>query len=148
MSSSHQVVSNERRTAQLAKVRKFEDLRAWQMAKDLAAAVYKVTDGERFAKDFGLRDQIRRAAVSAMSNIAEGFERDTDKELQRFLYMAKGSIGEVRSQLHLAADLGYLRPTESADLRDKAERISKSVSAFITYLSGRSRSGVRSDLKT
>jgi four helix bundle protein len=145
MSSSHQVVSNERRTAQLAKVRKFEDLRAWQMAKDLAAAVYKVTDGERFAKDFGLRDQIRRAAVSAMSNIAEGFER---KELQRFLYMAKGSIGEVRSQLHLAADLGYLRPTESADLRDKAERISKSVSSFITYLSGRSRSGVRSDLKT
>jgi four helix bundle protein len=111
----------------LAKIERFEDLRAWQMAKDLAVTLYAVTDGERFAKDFALRDQIRRAAVSAMSNIAEGFERDTDKELQRFLYMAKGSIGEVRSHLHLASELGYVRPTEAADLRKQAEDISKSV---------------------
>jgi four helix bundle protein len=138
----------------LAKVERFEDLRAWQMARDLTADLYKATEGERFAKDFGLREQIRRAAISAMSNIAEGFERNTDKELQRFLYMAKGSIGEVRSHLHLAADLGYLRPTESKELRSKAEKISRSVSAFISYLSGGrgcsydSSNSERKDLKT
>lgn len=86
-------------------VRRFEDLRAWKKAKELALAVYKATEGGRFGRDFGLRDQIRRAAVSVMSNIAEGFDRYSRAEFRHFLSIARGSVSEVRSQLHLAHEL-------------------------------------------
>jgi len=92
--------------------------------------------GGLFAKDFALHDQIRRAAISVMSNIAEGFERSSDKELQRFLFMAKGSAGEIRSQLFLAVDLQYITVYEFECLRSQAEEVSKTLSAFITYLYG------------
>ena len=88
----------------------------------------------KFEKDFGLRDQIRRASVSVMSNIAEGFERSADREFRRFLYIAKGSAGEVRSQLFVALDLEYLTSDEFSDLRLKAEEVAKTLSGFITYL--------------
>ena len=81
-----------------------------------------------------MRDQIRRASVSAMSNIAEGFERCSDREFHRFLYIAKGSAGEVRSQLFVALDLEYLTSEEFSDLRLKAEEVAKALSGFITYL--------------
>jgi four helix bundle protein len=119
----------------LSRIERFEEIRAWQMAKELVAEVYRETDNGAFARDFSLRDQLRRASVSIMSNIAEGFERSSKKEFQRFLYMAKGSAGEVRSHLYVAAELRYLGPEMTQELIKRAEEVSKSVSAFITYLS-------------
>jgi len=118
----------------LATIERFEDIKAWQAAKDLVSAIYRVTAQGQFAKDFGLRDQIRRASVSVMSNIAEGFERSSDREFRRFLYIAKGSAGEVRSHLFVAVDLGYITAEEFSDLRTKSEEVAKSLSGFITYL--------------
>jgi four helix bundle protein len=120
----------------LAKIERFEEIKAWQLAKDLVTTVYRSSENGQFAKDYSLRDQIRRAAVSVMSNIAEGFERGSDKDFQRFLYMAKGSAGEVRSHLFVAKELGYLTAEDFSALRGKAEDVSKSLSGFITYLYG------------
>src|SRR4030066_1647951 len=86
----------------------FEDLEVWKSSRELTRKIYKVTGDGSFSKDFGLRDQIRRAAVSVMSNIAEGFERGGNQEFIQFLYIAKGSCGEVRSQLYVALDQGYI----------------------------------------
>ena len=93
----------------MAKIEKFEDIEAWQKARGLSKAVYAVTGDGTFARDFGLRDQIRRAAVSVMSNIAEGFDRGGNRELTQFLYIAKGSAAEVQAQLYVALDAGYLK---------------------------------------
>ena len=90
------------------KITKFEDFIAWQKARELTALIYKTTSSGGFAKDFGLRDQIRRAAVSIMSNIAEGFERGRPTEFKQFLSIAKGSCAELRAQLYVALDAGYL----------------------------------------
>jgi four helix bundle protein len=95
---------------------RFEDLQAWQKAKRLCVDVYRITGSGRFARDFGLRDQILRAAVSVMSNIAEGFERNSRAEFARFISIARGSAGEVRSQLLLARELGYVGEEETGDL--------------------------------
>jgi four helix bundle protein len=96
----------------MAKINRFEDFIAWQKARKLTAAVYKVTNEGNFARDFGLKDQIRRAAVSSMSNLAEGFERGRPAEFHQFLSIAKGSCAELRTQLYVALDVGYLsRPT-------------------------------------
>jgi len=118
----------------LATIERFEDIKAWQAARDLVSAIYRVTAQGQFAKDFCLRDQVRRASVSVMSNIAEGFERSSDREFRRFLYIAKGSAGEVRSHLLVAVDLGYITAEEFSDLRTKSEEVAKSLSGFITYL--------------
>jgi four helix bundle protein len=118
----------------LATIERFEDIKAWQAARELVSAVYRVSGRGKFEKDFGLRDQIQRASVSVMANIAEGFERGSDKEFHRFLYIAKGSAGEVRSHLFVALDLGYISDEEFSDLRAKSEEVSKSLSGFITYL--------------
>lgn len=90
------------------KIEKFEDFIAWQKARQLTREIYKVTNLDRFARDFGLKDQIRRAAVSIMSNIAEGFERGRASEFHQFLSIAKGSCAEVRSHLYVALDAEYL----------------------------------------
>jgi four helix bundle protein len=90
------------------KVERFEDLIAWQKARQLASDIYRITSHGEFAKDFGLRDQIRRAAVSVMSNIAEGFDRGSRSEFHQFLVIAKASCAEVRSQLYVAQDVGYI----------------------------------------
>ncbi len=90
------------------KVERFEDLIAWQKARQLTADIYRITSHGEFAKDFGLRDQIRRAAVSVMSNIAEGFDRGSRSEFHQFLVIAKASCAEVRSQLYVAQDVGYI----------------------------------------
>lgn len=96
----------------MAGVNRFEDLIAWQKARELANQVYRITNTGSFSRDFGLRDQIQRAAVSVMSNIAEGFERKSPADFHRFLVMAKASCGEVRSQLYLALDIGYVEQDE------------------------------------
>jgi len=86
----------------------FKELKVWQKAKDLAIHIYKLTTHGELNRDYGLRDQIRRSAVSIPSNIAEGDERDTDKESIRFLFIAKGSLAELRTQLQIAFEIGYL----------------------------------------
>lgn len=118
----------------VATIERFEDIKAWQVARELVSAVYRASGRGKFEKDFGLRDQIQRASVSVMANIAEGFERSSDRELHRFLYIAKGSAGEVRSHLFVALDLGYISDEEFSDLRAKSEEVAKSLSGFITYL--------------
>src|SRR3954464_15354441 len=92
----------------MAKIERFEDLIAWQKARVLTREIYEATRLRAFSRDFGLMDQIRRASVSVMSNIAEGFERGRPGEFHQFLSTAKGSCGEVRSELYVALDAGYL----------------------------------------
>src|SRR5271169_4030857 len=115
----------------MATVRQFEDLNVWQDARQLVVAVYSVSKVRAFNQDFGLRDQIRRAAVSTMSNIAEGFERGTRKEFVQFLNIAKGSNGEVRSQLCVAVDQKYIGEKEFNALRESSVTLSKKLAAFI-----------------
>ncbi|CAG0939662.1 hypothetical protein BROC_00748 [Candidatus Brocadiaceae bacterium] len=116
------------------KIEKFEDIKAWQIARELVREVYRITNSKEFIKDFGLKDQIRRAAVSAMSNISEGFERGTDKEFNQFLNYARGSSAEVKSQLYVALDLGYITENDFNDLYSKCTDISKLIMGFINYL--------------
>ena len=113
---------------------RFEDIQAWQKAKLLVRRIYEVTREGIFAKDFALRDQLRRAAISMMSNIAEGFARRTSKEFANFLNMAHGSAAEVQSQLYIARDLGYITETRFHELYQLAEEVSKMVQGFIDYL--------------
>jgi len=96
------------------KIERFEDFIAWQKARKLTSDIYKVTNQGKFARDFGLKDQIRRAAVSSMSNLAEGFERGRPSEFHQFLSVAKASCAELRAQLYVALDVGYLN-TETFD---------------------------------
>jgi four helix bundle protein len=119
----------------VAKIERFEDIETWQRARELAKQIYKISNDGPFARDFGLRDQIRRAAVSIMSNIAEGFERGSNKEFIQFLYIAKGSAGEVRAQLYVALDQGYIDRKNFTSLNRDAAEISRMISGFITYLS-------------
>ena len=105
------------------KIEKFEDFIAWQKARKLTSEIYKVTSKEPFARDFGLKDQIRRAAVSSMSNLAEGFERGRASEFHQFLSIAKGSCAEVRTQLYVALDVGYLSTSAFETLMTQATEV-------------------------
>lgn len=87
---------------------KFEDLKIWQKSQKLAVDIYNLTNGDKFKKDFGLRDQMRRAAVSIPSNIAEGDERSSNADSVRFFFMAKGSVAELRTQLRISMDINYI----------------------------------------
>lgn len=118
----------------MATFRRFEDIEAWQLGRELTRRVYEATRSGAFSRDFGLRDQIQRAVVSITSNVAEGFERDSEREFVRFLRIAKGSAGEVRSQLYAALDLGYLDRDTFDDLYALATRTSRKLGALIRYL--------------
>jgi len=119
----------------MAKFNSFEEITSWQKARTLNLVIYKITNTSlSFSKDYGLRDQIRRASVSISSNIAEGFERQTTKEFIRFLYIAKASAGEVRSQLYLAVDLEYITSNEFEELKLKVNEVSKLISGLLKYL--------------
>ena len=107
------------------KIEKFEDLIAWQKARKLTRQIYKATNQGTFARDFGLKDQIRRAAVSSMSNMAEGFERGGLVEFQRFLGIAKGSCAELRTQLYVALDVGYLVVSSFDSLMNQAVEVGR-----------------------
>jgi len=113
-------------------IEKFEDIIAWQKSKELTLLIYK---DFRDIKDFSFRDQLQRATVSIMNNIAEGFERMGDKEFRKFLYISKGSSGEVRSMLHLALELKYIDKKKFDILYDKSIEITKIISGFIKKLS-------------
>ena len=121
-------------------VRYFEELEIWKEARRLTREIYRITKSAKFARDFGLAQQIRRAAISIMSNIAEGFERGGNQEFIQFLYIAKGSCGEVRSQVYIAYDQGYLVQIDADGLIDNFKRLSIMISNFIAYIQ---RSGLR-----
>ena len=109
----------------MGRIERFEDLIAWQKARELTRLIYLHTGDGSFARDFGLRDQIRRASVSLMSNIAEGFERGSRPEFHHFLVIAKGSCAEVRSQLYIAKDVGYLSELDFNTLMDLSTEVSR-----------------------
>ncbi len=109
------------------KIEKFEDLIAWQKARELTREVYKLTRQEPFCRDFGLSNQIQRSAVSAMSNIAEGFERGSSSEFHQFIVIAKASCAEVRSQLYVALDIGYISNDQFYGINALALEVSRIV---------------------
>ena len=118
----------------MAKVEHFEDLEVWQNARRLAGLIYRLTRSNQFARDFGLRDQIRRASVSIVSNIAEGFESQTQSTFIEYLGRAKASAGETRAQLYLALDLGYVNQSEFDEASSLVVVCSKQLVRFIQYL--------------
>jgi four helix bundle protein len=118
----------------MSKIGKLEEIKAWQEARELVKEIYSVTSKGRFARDFGLRDQIRRASVSVMSNVAEGYARSSDKEFAQFLSIALGSTAEVQSQLYIARDLGYITNDEFNGLYSLCGKTAKLITGFINYL--------------
>ena len=112
-------------------IEKFEDVIAWQKAKELTVDIYSTFKDNR---DYAFRDQIQRASVSIMNNIAEGFERGSDADFKRFLYIAKGSCGEVRSMLYVAKELQYINNSTFANLHGSAVEISKTIAGLIKSL--------------
>ena len=118
----------------MAKIERFEDMLSWQKARAVTRDVYLLSKRGDFAKDFELRGQMRSASVSIMSNMAEGFERGGDKEFIQFLSTAKGSCGEVRSQLYVALDQSYISETEFSNLYAGTVEVGRLVSGFMSYL--------------
>jgi four helix bundle protein len=126
----------------MSRIERFEDLEAWKLARALTGLIYNVTGIGNFSRDFALRDQLRRASISIVSNIAEGFERDGDKEFIQFLSMAKGSCGEVRARLYLALDRDYFTQEQFGQLSSKAIELSRIFpDSFITSRTPSCREG-------
>ena len=113
---------------------RFEDIDAWQTARELTRKVYDLTREGEFARDFGLRDQMQRVSVSIMSNIAEGFEHRTNLLFRDYLGRAKASSGELRSQLYVAKDSGYLSQIDFSQIFELCDKCSRQISRFIQYL--------------
>ena len=120
---------------------KFQELKVWQKSKDLAIYVYKITDENKFAKDFSFRDQIRRAAVSIPSNIAEGDELDTNKQAIRHFYIAKGSAAELMTQTIIALEIGYLKTGVFDHIKDECQAISGMLGRLIAVRSKTTKTG-------
>jgi four helix bundle protein len=118
----------------MATILKFEDIVAWQKALELSDLIYEYSNKDKFSKDFGLRDQMRRASVSVVSNIAEGFEREGNNQFIYFLLVAKASAGELRAQLYVARNQKYITTEEFEQLNNKVIEVSKTISGFISYL--------------
>jgi four helix bundle protein len=118
----------------MSKVERFEDLKVWQVARELCKEIHKLTLKDSFSKDFKLIGQIKGASGSIMDNIAEGFERDGNKEFSQFLSISKGSCGEVRSQLYRAIDNEYISKEEFETAYEKSLEVSKMLKGFIVYL--------------
>jgi len=120
----------------MAGFKKFEEIQAWQKARVATRRVYEVTSDGKFSKDFGLRDQIRRSAVSIMANIAEGQGRFSDKEFANFLNMAHGSVAETQSHLYIAGDLGYLDQSLFSELYSLLGEVAKMTMGLMKHLRG------------
>jgi four helix bundle protein len=118
----------------MATINNFEDLEIWQKARDFCQKIFRITNNEKFSKDYRLRDQIRASSGSVMDNIAEGFERNGNKEFIQFLFISKGSCGESRSQLFRAFDYDYIERKEFDELMIDAKDLSQNISNFIKYL--------------
>jgi len=117
----------------------FEDLIAWQKSRELTKLIYQMTGTRSFSKDFGLRDQIQRAAVSVMSNLAEGFERGSTAEFHQFVVISKASCAEVRSQLYAAFDVGYLSEDQFKQSQALAEEVSRIIGGLRASLQRKKR---------
>jgi four helix bundle protein len=115
-------------------IKRFEDMEVWQKSRELSKAIYQATSKREFAFDSALREQMRRAVVSVVSNIAEGFERGSDKELRQFLIIAKGSAGEIRAQLYVALDASYLSTADFEQLSGRTTELGRMLAGFIKYL--------------
>lgn len=116
------------------KIERFEDLEIWQLARELCKYIFIITSKEPFCHDFKLRDQIRTSSGSVMDNIAEGFERDGNREFLQLLSVSKGSCGECRSQSYRAFDYDYIDKITLDQLIDKTTNLSKQIAGFIAYL--------------
>jgi len=123
----------------MAKIGRFEDIEAWKKARELTREIYKISSSGSFAKDFGLKEQIRRASVSVMLNIAEGFARKTDKEFARFLVHSHGSAAEVQAALYVALDQKYITQDEFSSLYSLVDKVSSMVMKFAVYLTKEER---------
>jgi four helix bundle protein len=125
-------------------ITRFEDLEIWKLARELAMEVYYTySSSEQFSKDFGLKDQINRASGSVMDNIAEGFERNGRNEFINFLSIAKGSCGEIKSQLYRALDRKYILQQHFEHLCNKADVLGKKIGAFMNYLAASTYKGTK-----
>ena len=127
----------------MATFRTFEEIAAWKKARELTHDIYRLTGSGAFAKEYALRDQIRRASISVMSNIAEGFERDGKREFVQFLSIAKGSAGELRAQLCIAFDQGYIDTETFGRLDGISREIGKMIGSLIDYLRRSSIKGTK-----
>ena len=127
----------------MATITRFEEIEAWKIARELTRDIYRITSSGAFAKDFGLCDQIRRAAVSIMSNIAEGFERDGNKEFCNFLSIAKASSGEVKSQLYIALDQNYISAEDFKAIYDRASENGRVTAGLINDLRQSDLKGIK-----
>ena len=119
----------------MATFKKFEDIKAWQKARKVTGKIYSVTGLARFAQDFGLRNQIQRASVSVMANIAEGYGRHSDKEFANFLNMSHASVSEVQSHLYVALDLNYISTEAFEELYSLLEEIGRMTFVLASHLS-------------
>lgn len=118
----------------MATVTKFEDLKTWQKARELCNVIYKLTENEKFKKDFSLKDQINRSSGSVMDNIAEGFDRNSNKEFRQFLFIAISSCSETKSQLYRALDRNYITNREFEETYKLAEDTFNLIGGFLNYL--------------
>lgn len=123
--------------------RGFKDLIAWQKAKDLAVKIYHATGNGALSKDFGMRDQLCRSAVSIASNLAEGDERDTDKDAVRFFFIAKGSLAELRTQLLICCEVGLLNQSDYEHLESDCATLAKMLGSLIKFRQRTERHGQR-----
>jgi len=125
----------------MGKIERFEDIEAWKKARELTKIIYEVTAQGKLAADFSLRDQLRRASVSIMANIAEGFEREGNKEFRQFLAMAKGSVGEVKALLYVALDAGLTSSEHFRRIIALADEASRLLAGFLRYLKASDKKG-------
>ncbi|MEK7211919.1 MAG: four helix bundle protein [Patescibacteria group bacterium] len=123
------------------KIIKFEDLNIWKLSLKITKEVYDITAVGNFGRDFGLRDQVRRAIVSTSSNIVEGFEKNNNNEFIRFLRISKGSVGEVKNQLYIALAVGYITQETFEHVKKELDELANQIGSFITYLENKRKSG-------
>ena len=121
-------------------ITRFEEIEAWKTARELTRMIYALTEQGKLSKDFGLKNQIQRACVSVMSNIAEGFESRTQAQFLEYLGRSKASAGEVRCQLYIASDLKYLTDAEFRQVFDRADKSARQIARFMYYLETHSQS--------
>lgn len=127
----------------MATIHRFEDLEVWKKSREICQYIHTLTKNEQFSRDFSLKDQIKRSGGSAMDNIAEGFEREGNKEFINFLTISKGSVGEVRSQAYRAFDYGYINKDELEFVIKETVLLSEKLGKFISYLRNSEYKGVK-----
>lgn len=123
------------------KINRFEDLEIWKLSLKITKDIYVFTAKDKFSKDFGLRDQVRRAIVSVSSNVVEGFEKNNNNEFIRFLKIAKGSVGETRNQFYIALSVGYITKEEFEKINEELEGLARQIGGFISYLQNKRSEG-------